>query len=274
MTYLKLALLTMTLCETLTLSIPAYAYQIETVTIDGQSIKKHHQAMVVLPNDYNDEQKYPVVYVLHGWSGDFSSWTGSTAIAKQADLHQMILVMPDGNYDRWYIDSPVVKDSNYQSYIAKDVVSYIDKHYSTKKDRTQRAITGLSMGGFGALNIKLMNTDIFGNVGSISGGVNPANFAYNWGLANVFGDPVKNREYWDRKAIKFSSHKFLAGVNLVLDCGSDDFFINDNRELHQVLNSYKVAHDYTERPGGHTWDYWNNAIQYQMLFFADKFAQK
>lgn len=134
MTYLKLALLTMTLCETLTLSIPAYAYQIETVTIDGQSIKKHHQAMVVLPNDYNDEQKYPVVYVLHGWSGDFSSWTGSTAIAKQADLHQMILVMPDGNYDRWYIDSPVVKDSNYQSYIAKDVVSYIDKHYSTKKD--------------------------------------------------------------------------------------------------------------------------------------------
>ena len=184
----------------------------------------------------------------------------------------LILVMPDGDYDKWYIDSPVLKGSNYQSYIAKDVVGYIDKNYATKAQKKQRAITGLSMGGYGALNISLMNLDTFGNVGSISGGVEPINFRYTWGLENVFGDSVNNADYWDKKAIKNSAHKFIfSGVNITIDCGVDDFFIDDNRALHETLQTLQVAHDYSERPGGHSWTYWDNAVAYQMLFFANKF---
>ncbi len=267
MKYSILALLTMSFCGA------ANAYKVETITIDSQAIKKDHKAIVVLPDSYQKDSDYPVVYVLHGWSGDYKSWTEGTSIAQQADRHNLILVMPDGNYDKWYIDSPVLKGSNYQSYIAKDVVSYIDKHYSTRAEKSQRAITGLSMGGYGALHISLMNPDTFGNAGSISGGVNPANFPYNWGLENVLGDPVQNKILWEKKAIKFNAHKFLSGINLTLDCGASDFFIQDNRELHQLLNQYNIAHDYTERPGGHTWDYWNNAIAYQMIYFADKFSE-
>ncbi|PWI34579.1 XynC protein [Vibrio albus] len=263
-----IALLTMVFCSA------ANAYQAETITIDSNAIQKDHKAIVVLPDGYSQKRQYPVVYVLHGWSGNQTDWTKRTSIAEQADIHNVILVMPDGDYDKWYIDSPVLEGSNYQSYIAKDVVGYIDQHYSTKADRSYRAITGLSMGGYGALNISLMNTETFGNAGSISGGVNPANFSYNWGLEKVFGDPVQNKSFWERKAIKHSAHKFLSGINLALDCGTDDFFIEDNRELHSILNAYKVAHDYTERPGAHTWDYWNNAIAYQMLFFSSKFEQQ
>lgn len=130
------------------------------------------------------------------------------------------------------------------------------------------------MGGFGALNIVINNKNTFGNVGSISGGVDPTQFKYNWGLEAVFGPYDDKREFWDKKVIANNAHQFIfSGINIALDCGIDDFFITSNRSLHETLQDMEIDHDYTERPGGHTWDYWDNAIQYQMLFFADKFSK-
>ena len=60
---------------------------------------------------------------------------------------------------------------------------------------------------------------------------------------------------------------------LILDCGVDDFLIESNRELHRRMVYQKVPHDYTERPGAHTWEYWENALPYQVLFF-DKVLKK
>ena len=141
--------------------------------------------------------------------------------------------------------------------------------------RSGRAITGLSMGGFGALNIAVNNPATFGAAGSLSGGVDPRDFAKNWGLEAVFGDRVRNADYWNEKAIVSNVHRFIfSGIDLAIDCGVDDFFIDSNRALHQRLLDLRIAHDYSERPGGHTWEYWDNAIRYQALFFADGFARK
>ena len=78
----------------------ANAYTTETVYIKSNEIKGKHEAVVVLPDSYDGKKSYSVVYVLHGWSGDEKSWTDKTSIAKQADVHDLILVMPHGDYDK------------------------------------------------------------------------------------------------------------------------------------------------------------------------------
>lgn len=62
-------------------------------------------------------------------------------------------------------------------------------------------------------------------------------------------------------------------LKLIFDCGVDDFFFDANKRLHNKLLERNIPHDYTERPGGHSWDYWANSIKYQLLFFNDYFAQ-
>lgn len=254
----------------------ADAYQIQRPGIPSQVMRSTPQAVVVLPDAYaQSERRFPVVYVLHGWSGNQDDWVARTDIEVMADLYDVILVMPDGGYDKWYIDSVVDPDVRYQTYIGKEVIDFIDKSYRTRKEKYGRAITGLSMGGFGALNVAVNNQATIGMVGSISGGVDPRDFAKNWGLEAVFGDKDEHKEFWDEKAIINNAHQFIfSGMDLTIDCGIDDFFINSNRALHAKLLEMKVPHDYTERPGGHTWDYWNNAIKYQILFFSQKMAER
>jgi len=253
-----------------------FAFDVKEMTIPGSDIPKALPATVVLPDGYADSNKrFPTLYLLHGWSGNNTEWVAKTDIGTLADEHQMIVVMPNGAYDSWYIDSPAKKDSKYQTYIGKDVVNYIDNKFKTISKKGARAITGLSMGGYGSLNVALNNQSVFGNVGSMSGGVDPRYFPQNWGMESVFGDHIKNKDYWDNKAIISNAHRFIfSGIDIIIDCGVDDFFSRSNRELHNLLVELKIPHDYIERPGKHNWDYWRNSIKFQTLFFSNKFDEK
>lgn len=255
----------------LLLTLNSWAYSLKEVTIPSETMGNSAKAMVVLPESYAQGQtSYPTVYVLHGWSGNYSEWTSKTNITQLADLYNVIVVTPDGAYDSWYIDSPVKKNSQYEKYIAVDVVNYIDKNFRTIAKKEGRSITGLSMGGFGALHVALNNPTLFNAAGSMSGGVDPRNFVKNWGLETVFGGYPTNAEFWDSEAIITNAHRFImADLALMIDCGVDDFFINDNRALHKKLLGLNVPHVYTEQAGAHNWNYWSNAIKHQMLFFAE-----
>lgn len=253
------------------LSFNAYSYDIKRVEIPSDNIDKKLHATVVVPDSYREGNKnYSTVYLLHGWSGNDKDWTNKTQVAALADDYQLILVMPDGDYDKWYINSPVLAKSNYEKYIGSDVPSYIDKNFRTIAAKDGRAITGLSMGGFGALNVVLNYPDTFGAAGSMSGGVDPRDYAKNWGLEKVFGDAVSNAKFWNEKAIINNAHQFInLNIPIFIECGVDDFFIEPNRELHQRLLDLRIKHTYQEGPGGHTWDYWGNAIKYQLLFMKN-----
>ncbi|MCA3839078.1 alpha/beta hydrolase-fold protein, partial [Burkholderia sp.] len=165
--------------------------------------------------------------------------------------------------------------SRYETFIGDEVVSYVDLHFRTIATQHARAITGLSMGGFGALRIALDRPDTFGAVGSISGAVDPRCCEDEPGIDHVFGDPGRHPSFWNRNVIVESARAFVrAHLDLTIDCGRDDSFVGSNRTLHERLVALGVPHDYTERPGGHTWDYWSNAIRYQMRFFASSFQHR
>jgi S-formylglutathione hydrolase FrmB len=255
----------------------ASAFETMTVSIPSTAMHKSFDATIVLPDEYTHgrpDARYPVVYLLHGSGGDNTDWTSNTHIGRLADRYHLIFVMPDGGRESWYIDSPIDPQSRYETYVGEEVVAYVDAHWRTIATKAGRAITGLSMGGFGALSIALDRPGAFGAAGSISGAVDPRSVMNEPGIDDVFGDPTVHAAFWDSKAIVASAPRFRhANIDLTIECGVNDTFVDANRTLHERLVELGVPHDYAERPGGHTWAYWKNAIRYQMLFFATSFRR-
>jgi len=177
----------------------AYSANVDTVLTRSNAMKKDIKAAIVKPNGYSSEKKYPVLYLLHGAGGKFSDWLNATpdkgAVKQLSDRHNIIVVCPDGGVTSWYFDSPQDPTYRYETYVVTELVSYIDSHYSTIKDRTGRAITGLSMGGHGGLYLGFRHQDIYGACGSMSGGVDIRPFPENWDLAKRLG---KYSEYPER----------------------------------------------------------------------------
>ena len=163
--------------------------QVDTVTVYASKMKKDVKSVVVLPEKYSNKKAYPVVYLLHGYSDNYSKWVKTVPSIKQlATKYQMILVCPDGGYSSWYFDSPIDSTFQYESFITKDLVSYIDKHYSTRKDKNARAITGLSMGGHGALYMAIRNKYLFAHAGSMSGAVDLRTSSKKFDIASGITD--------------------------------------------------------------------------------------
>ena len=187
-----------------------------------------------------------------------------------ASQYGVIIVCPNG-HNSWYWDSPVNPESQFETFVVTDLVNFIDNHFRTVPEAGMRAITGLSMGGHGSLFLALRHPDVFGSCGSMSGGVDIRPFPNNWNMKDALGEYESNREVWDSHTVIELVKDLKTEQNIVFECGVDDFFIEVNRNLHKAMVDAKIKHDYTERPGSHTWEYWCNALDYQMLFFSKAF---
>jgi S-formylglutathione hydrolase FrmB len=249
---------------------------IDTVTIQSNTLKKETKVLVISPtNSANKKESYPVVYLLHGYGGDYKQWNDvAPQLQYQADLHKIIFVCPDGGKGSWYFDSPIDSTIRYESYITKELVPYIDLHFSTQSKASSRAITGLSMGGHGAMYLAIRHGDLFGAAGSSSGGVDFTPFPKKWDISKALGDYLLNKERWQQNTVLYQVNTLKNDqLAIIIDCGVDDFFIDVNRSLHQRLLELKINHEYTERPGGHTSTYWKENIDFQILFFKKFFSK-
>ncbi|HLP96459.1 MAG TPA: alpha/beta hydrolase family protein [Saprospiraceae bacterium] len=253
-----------------------FAAHVDTLQIFSAVMQKTSNCLVITPDNYQASGKpYPVLYLLHGWSGNFAGWLSEAPQLKEhADHYQMLIVCPDGGYDSWYLDSPVDSAVRYDTYISREVVNYIDYYFNTIKAPSGRAIAGLSMGGHGAITLAIKHMDVFGAAGSMAGGLDLRAWKKNdWDLKGVLGDPS---EYWDNwvKASAVTLAERLKGkqLPLIIDCGIDDFFLEANREMHRVLLELDYPHEYTERPGEHNGEYWGSAVDFQVLFFHKFFS--
>jgi len=250
------------------------ASQVDTLQVESKSMKKTISNIVILPDTYLSQQdSYPVLYLLHGAGGDHTSWTKRVPdLLEYADQYNLIIVCPDGGATSWYFDSPIDKNMRYETYVSKELVNTVDKKYNTEAAKSGRAITGLSMGGHGAFYLAFKHQDTWGAAGSLSGGVDIRPFPNNWEIAARLGSYAEYRENWEKNTV-IKMLYLLDGKNLKLtfECGVSDFFHDANQRLHEKLLERNIPHDYAERPGAHNWNYWNNAIKYQLLFFNDFF---
>jgi len=254
----------------------ALAGTVDTIEVYSNSMHKNIRCCFITPSNMKTSQKkYPVIYLLHGYSGNYAQWiTRAPQIQQQADELQAIMVCPDGGYGSWYFDSPVDSSIRYETFVSKELVQYVDQHYPTKTERKYRAITGLSMGGHGGLYLAIKHKDIFGAAGSTSGGVDFRPFPKSWELIQALGDTACCKANWDKNVVVNVIDQLNdKELSLIIDCGVDDFFLTVNRNLHSKLVEKKIEHDYIERPGGNNSAYWENSIDYQLLFFK-KFFEK
>jgi len=261
------------------LGMQAIAGSVDTIEMKSQYLKKGIKFVVIQPSNQgqqnNTQVRYPVVYLLNGYDGNYAQWTKTAPqLAKTADDLKMIFVYPDGGKSSWYFDSPLDSNMQYESYIIKELVPYVDANFPTKANPKSRAITGLSMGGHGGLYLAIRHSDVFGAAGSTSGGFDFRPFPKSWNLPNILGEYEQNKERWYEytvmRQVELLTNNQLA---IIFDCGVDDIFINVNRALHEKLLQLKIDHDYIERSGGHNHAYWRSSIDFQMLFFH-QFFQK
>lgn len=245
--------------------------RIDTLSVPSPAMDTSIPAIVVLPATYEEDnnRRFPVVYLLHGATGNYTDWTQQAPqLSEYADQNGLIIVCPDGGYTSWYFDSPVDSQYRYETHITREVIPYVDAHYRTQTGPAHRAITGLSMGGHGALYLAARHPDLFGAAGSMSGGVDIRPFPDNWDIKNRLGSLDEFPERWESGSVVNYDTAFARNEQaLIIDCGVDDFFFEVNEELHQRLMSLNVGHDYITRPGEHNWAYWRNAVVYQLLFF-------
>ncbi len=264
------------------LFLSADAAVVDTISIYSNAMHKDFKCVVIKPASYKKKKNsFPVVYLLHGYSGWYSNWIIRVPELKEyADEYNLLIVCPDGGYSSWYFDSPLDSTIKYETYIGKEVPDYIDVHYRTIKDRKARTITGLSMGGHGALFLAFRHAETFGACGSMSGGVD-LNYSRNkFDIMKRIGDTIQHADNWKKYIVMNVIDNYLkdlsAGADslaIIIDCGTEDFFYEPNHNLHEKMLKLKIPHDYTERPGKHEWPYWRNSIQYHLLFFKNYFER-
>lgn len=250
------------------------AAHVDTLSVASANLPTPMNVLVTVPDIAATANNLPVVYLLHGYSGNQNDWLDhQPRIKEMADRYGMIIVNPDGR-NSWYFDSYVRPDYKMESFIIDDLIPYIDKKYPTAADRTKRAITGLSMGGHGALYLAFRHPDIFANAGSMSGGVDIRPWPDNWNIKDALGDIKQYPRRWEDNSVINLVNRLKPGeININFDCGIDDFFAAVNEDLHRALVKAGIPHDYTQRPGAHTWEYWNNSLMHHLLYFHEAFRK-
>ena len=253
----------------------------DTVEVMSQAMDRPIKNVVVLPAEYTvpdmGGKRYPVLYLLHGAYGCYSDWSNKADLHRLADQYGVIIVCPDGQ-DSWYFDSPVDPKMQFETYVSKELVTYVDSHYRTHANRFMRAITGLSMGGHGALFLAFRHPDVFWSCGSMSGNMDITPYPDSWHIKDRLGPRNDNPQCWRDHAVcnqvdLVKNSALQPAQNIIIDDGLNDIFIKNNIALHDQLVEAGIDHDFTVRPGRHSWDYWVNSLDYHMMFFAKAFAR-
>ncbi len=247
---------------------------VDTIDVMSAKMGRTIRNTVVLPAQYSQKKNptryFPVVYLLHGAWGSYRDWPQKADLRSLASQYAVIIVCPDGQ-DSWYFDSPIDPNFQFETYVVHELRTYIESHYRTLNQSKYRAITGLSMGGHGALWLAWRHPEIYGSCGSMSGGVDIYNFPNKWKINERLGEYESNKDVWLQHSVMNLVQTLEPGQNIIIDDGNKDIFIKENNALHEALDKKGIPHDYIVRPGNHSWSYWVNSLDYQMLFFYKAF---
>jgi len=227
--------------------------------------------MAILPEKM--PPPFPVLYLLHGLSDDHTAWVRRTSIERYVSRLPLIVVMPDGQRS-WYTDAVSIPTCAFETFIVRDLVSFVDTTFPTKQSRAGRAIAGLSMGGYGAFKLALKHPDMFCAAASLSGALYVGerfnvNEVRDCEMRLIFGESVPDTEDIPKLVTTLRPENLPA---LWFDCGTEDFLIEHNRRFHKLLEELNIPHRYSERPGEHSWSHWDIVIQEALEFIRQQFG--
>jgi len=231
------------------------------IQFSSKALAMQTDVHVLMPNDIKRGEKLPVLYLLHGYMGNYSDWVRLTGLERYLFDKRLVVVMPSG-YNGYYTDLNK-PDQNYETYIAKELPHYIENLFNLSSKKTDRYIAGLSMGGFGALKIGLNNPNKYQKIGCFSGALDidrftsfePSRVTF---FQSIFNGPVKNTRhdiYHLLDKVPNDTARFF------VSCGTKDVFYPDALRLKEKLLNRGFDHTYLELPYGHEWAFWDQSIE-------------
>jgi putative tributyrin esterase len=241
---------------------------IATLNFFSSSLRKQTAFNIILPEIEGHNGPFPVFYLLHGLSDDYSMWQRKTSIGRYVQMLPLIVVMPDGGRG-FYCDAE--EGFAYESAIVRDLIPFVDRMFHTVAEKRGRCIGGLSMGGYGALKLALKFPELFASANGHSG-------AYGFGhglwraeeteFARITGpNPIGG----PNDCFALAQAALTKGAPLPalrMDCGTSDFLLDHNRAFHEHLDALGIPHEYLEALGAHNWDYWDKHVQGALRFHA------
>jgi S-formylglutathione hydrolase FrmB len=263
------------------------------LTLSTPALAKPTHVRVLLPDGYRKQKpkRYPVLYLLHGAFGNDEDWTRVGEAESITAGRKVIVVMPDGGQGGWYTDwvnRGQGGPPEWETFHIGELIPWIDGRYRTLTSRGDRAIAGLSMGGFGAMSYATRHPDLFSWAGSFSGAVDIVNYLpvvaiidleapVDGGLpGDQFGDRVLAEPNW-RAHNPWDLAANLRNTTVVIDTGNGqpgpldppdklfdpiEFGVHDmSVSLHQRLLALGIPHTWNDYgPGTHTWPYWQRDL--------------
>jgi S-formylglutathione hydrolase FrmB len=240
--------------------------RVQELSFHSKALDRDMRYTLVLPVDYDkSQQRYPVLYLLHGWAGDYTNWVKLTNLVEYSRRYPMIIVTPDAE-NSWYVNSATVPADRFEDYIVNDLIPEIDSRWRTIASPHRRSIAGLSMGGYGSVLFGLKHPGMFAAVGSVSGafdgpvGVEQVMPVLRESTDRAFGaaGSVARGDNDINSLLTKADHATLP--YLFLQCGSQDPFLPSNRKFVEELSSRAVLYEYHEYPGAHTWEFWDSSL--------------
>lgn len=268
-------MVTVAMCMVLSQSLSAQ----KIFNITSDKLKRNVPVLVQEPMDYQSSKKYPLVYMLHGYSENHGQWNKTTDLNKLATDYQMILVCPEG-FVNYYMNSPNMKDFKYEDFFFEELVPKMEGKYNV--DNKNVFITGLSMGGYGALSLFIKHPDFFNAAASTSGALEldhenfkeiSLKFFKSERMAKDLEMTLGNHKENDWN--KFSISSLLEGnrdfsKGFYIDCGTEDPLLPSTLKIQELALSKKLPIRFSIAPGEHNNEYWARSIEYHFVYFKQQ----
>ena len=277
-----------------TFSQSAHGIVVEGEQMESKILGRAVKYTFYLPPGYTPTGRlYPVVYLLHGYTGNDADWVQFGTIDQivdkaiiNGDLPPMIIVTPDGG-NNFYINSYDGK-TRYEDMFIEEFLPHFENKFNIRKKKEFRGIAGLSMGGFGSLIMALKHTELFTACAPLSAAIfsdeqfmELAQDRYDALFGDLFGEGQEGEE---RLTPHYESNSVLhlvteihadsiKSVRYYIDCGDDDYLTVGNSELHVLMTKKEIPHEYRVRDGGHTWEYWRTGLVDALKFISESFTR-
>lgn len=235
------------------------------VVFHSAALGREMRYSAVLPAPIPSHQKLPVAYLLHGGGGSFRDWSNYSDVARFAETG-LVLVMPQGDYS-YYVNAVERPEDRYEDYIVQDLLSDVEARFAIGSDRRNRAIVGVSMGGFGAIKLALSHPDLFAFAGALSPAIDVPRRRFSWMRIQQYRSQSSIFGPWDSSARQRNDPFLLArsvdpakAPYLFLACGEGESLLSPNREFAAVVTEQHLRHEFHVLPGGHDWKQWNKQL--------------
>lgn len=246
----------------------------ELVVISSPYLHEDDSVLVFRPRPLNDgadtvreDLPVPALFLLHGWSGCFRDWSNKCDLQQVADRSGFMIICPDGFYDSWYVNASDPGKRQWRTFFDKELYPMMVERYGLDPERT--FITGLSMGGHGALNIFLDDPSRFRAAGSMSGVLDLAWEGGRLGLQELIGPrDAENSRYAEESAVSRIGRAKDSGKLMLVSCGYSDSLFGANRAFCERCKEESIPYIEIDSPGTHSWVYWDYALQLHLWYFS------